>query len=108
MGPVTTRTRGVDYIEAITYSVQQRLLKELRKGHTLMQKTTIDSKPVSKKAAITFPWDCEDLVLDNTHTLRQDYHEECWFFWVRYAFDHGYEMDCTSESERCMETLPRS
>ena len=33
-----------------------------------------------KKAAITFPWDREDLVLNNTHTLLQKYHMEYAFF----------------------------
>ena len=41
---------------------------------------TINGKTVKKKAAITFRWDGEDLVLDNEHTLLQGYRMDYAFF----------------------------
>ena len=64
----------MDYIKAITDGVEQRLLHELPDSQKWMQDVMINGNTVQKKAAIT--WDGEDLVLDNSRTLLQDYHME--------------------------------
>ena len=59
-------------VKKIAQTVEQRILRDLPVGRMLYHDVTVGSTTVRRKTAVTFRWDGDDLMMDNTDTLTEE------------------------------------
>ena len=82
---------GDEFIKSITDTVEQRILNTMPVGDTPYRDVQVGDTTVKRKTAVTFRWDGEDLVMDNTETLTESVKMDVFWNHCRIGSEYGLD-----------------